>query len=414
MTRLTKSYYGHFIECTRVGRAIQSINLMKLSNDDNDNDIDDDDDNNDDVGDDNNDNDEDDGDNNGDDDDDSVGDDNNDYNDNDGDNNDDDDDDGVGDDNNDYNDNDGDNNDDDNGVGGFDDNDDKYDGGYYGINDDDDDDNCGDNVDGYDDESCGDYGINVNDQNGDDIDDNNDDDGYDLDDDDDCDDDGDDDSDGVPLEVRTFEDTEQKRTDGSIIMKHVTGVISTIILVNCCHVITCLSPEIFLDDDVISDVNSKIQNEHISKLVENGLEITENNKRAPLSLNGELRSLADMVNQARRQGERSAQHSALLQLGKRSLRLPVFDFSKSNLKSSASEQYPQISTVTRRRSQQLSVSGPLSALADMLAVEGRRRKEQESMHNRMMLLQTGKRSDDHVTFDDVNLQADETFNSEYL
>ena len=48
-------------------------------------------------------------------------------------------------------------------------------------------------------------------------------------------------------------------------------------------------------------------------------------------------------------------------------------------------------SVNRRRAQTLSVSGPLSSLASMLAAEGRRRQQSESINNRMRLLELGKR-----------------------
>ena len=55
---------------------------------------------------------------------------------------------------------------------------------------------------------------------------------------------------------------------------------------------------------------------------------------------------------------------------------------------------PRPHAIARRRSQVLSVSGPLSALADMLAAEGRQRFHQESHLNRMRLRELGKRSEE--------------------
>lgn len=75
--------------------------------------------------------------------------------------------------------------------------------------------------------------------------------------------------------------------------------------------------------------------------------------------------------------------SNFLNLERRSWRVPFFI---RRYKTS-----PDPSTVNRRRSQQLSVTGPLSSLASMLAAEGRRRQQSESINNRMRLLELGKR-----------------------
>ena len=69
---------------------------------------------------------------------------------------------------------------------------------------------------------------------------------------------------------------------------------------------------------------------------------------------------------------------------KRSWRVPFF------LRSFKPRPRPDPS-VNRRRSQTLSVSGPLSSLVSMLAAEGRRRQQSESINNRMRLLELGKR-----------------------
>lgn len=80
--------------------------------------------------------------------------------------------------------------------------------------------------------------------------------------------------------------------------------------------------------------------------------------------------------------------SNLLELTKRSWRAPFFIRSFQPTK-------PNLSSMNRRRSQPLSVTGPLSSLANMLAAEGRRRQQSESINNRMRLLELGKRRDDY-------------------
>ncbi|XP_052765551.1 uncharacterized protein LOC128206883 [Mya arenaria] len=82
---------------------------------------------------------------------------------------------------------------------------------------------------------------------------------------------------------------------------------------------------------------------------------------------------------------------------KRAWRFPQYDFGR--IFSSSFLRKPVVSkapTFSRRRTQQLSVSGPLSALANMLAAEGRRRVQAQSFHNRMRLLDLGKRSKETV------------------
>ena len=84
----------------------------------------------------------------------------------------------------------------------------------------------------------------------------------------------------------------------------------------------------------------------------------------------------------RRQG--STSDNNLLEFRRRSWRIPFFIRRYT--------QRTDPSSVNRRRSQPLSVTGPLSSLANMLVAEGRRRLQSESVNNRMRLLELGKRS----------------------
>ncbi|KAH3710013.1 uncharacterized protein LOC127858310 [Dreissena polymorpha] len=79
---------------------------------------------------------------------------------------------------------------------------------------------------------------------------------------------------------------------------------------------------------------------------------------------------------------------------KREWEHPKIDLSKLFKEAFIQNQETESPIMSRRRSQQLSVSGPLSSLANMLAAEGRRRMHAESFHNRMRLLDLGKRGDD--------------------
>ncbi|XP_053382323.1 uncharacterized protein LOC128549525 [Mercenaria mercenaria] len=175
-------------------------------------------------------------------------------------------------------------------------------------------------------------------------------------------------------------------------MKPSTCMLSTVLLVLVCQLVVCLSHGYLLDNDVISNVlsNDEIGADYTDINVDD-IGITDTRKRAQLSLTGGLRSLAHMV-YGQRNSERSTHQNALLLLGKRNWRFPTYNFESrlrsKNLQPSSSS----TSSVTRRRSQQLSVSGPLSALANMLEAEGRRRKQSESFNNRMKLLEIGKRS----------------------
>ena len=91
----------------------------------------------------------------------------------------------------------------------------------------------------------------------------------------------------------------------------------------------------------------------------------------------------------------------LIELGRRSWRVPFF------IRNFQPPSDP--STVNRRRSQPLSVTGPLSSLANMLAAEGRRRQQHESVNNRMRLLELGKRSLDLAkSANDLDTEAHES------
>ena len=183
-------------------------------------------------------------------------------------------------------------------------------------------------------------------------------------------------------------------------MKACTNLISAFIFAAVCHLFMILPYGYVLNDDENSDVIIDALHDDDSSDVDtntdwNDIGFTDNRKRAQLSLTGGLRSLADMI-YTQRNIEKAAHRNALLSLGKRNFRFPFFKFGKFFHSSSPS--------VTRRRSQQLSVSGPLSALANMLAAEGRRRKQSESFNNRMKLLEIGKRTSEvsHVGLSDLD------------
>ena len=163
------------------------------------------------------------------------------------------------------------------------------------------------------------------------------------------------------------------------------------LLINYCH-------GYILNDKV---VNNPIYTSE-GRITEIPDQVTEihDHKRAQFSVNGELRSLAEMLQQPERHREEYSR-AKLLKLGKRNWRFPTFKLGTRML-SNVFGMYPfrTDSKITRRRSQQLSVSGPLSALADMFAAEGRRRQLTESKHNKKMLLDLGKRSEDLQYLDD--------------
>ncbi|XP_060580144.1 uncharacterized protein LOC132736947 [Ruditapes philippinarum] len=196
-------------------------------------------------------------------------------------------------------------------------------------------------------------------------------------------------------------------------MKPCMNLISAMILAAVCNLFMFLPYGYVMDNDVDSDVIiDALHNDDTSDADTNtdwnDIELTDNRKRAQLSLTGGLRSLADMV-YSQRSNERNAHRNALLSLGKRNFRLPFFKINFGRF----AQSYPSTSSVSRRRSQQLSVSGPLSALANMLAAEGRRRKQSESFNNRMKLLEIGKRTSEvsHVGLSDIDSDLQ---NNDYL
>lgn len=147
------------------------------------------------------------------------------------------------------------------------------------------------------------------------------------------------------------------------------------------------------NDQLNDDMYSTESDEDAAEITKNvDVSLTEN-KRAQFSLNGELRSLAEMLYDPE-QEQKAYNRATLLKLGKRNWRFPLFRFG-SSMSGDVFSRYPiqPNAQILRRRSQQLSVSGPLSALANMLAAEGRRRQQSESTHNQMRLLELGKRSE---------------------
>lgn len=199
-------------------------------------------------------------------------------------------------------------------------------------------------------------------------------------------------------------------------MTHRMALYSPFVFAAMCQLVTCLSHEYRFDNDVIADDIAEPRDDGDFTDV-NGDEIgfMDDSKRAQFSMNGGLRSLADMVYlYGRGNGERSAQHNALLSLGKRNWRLPVYNFGH-RLSTNIFRNIGRSPSVTRRRSQQLSVSGPLSALANMLAAEGRRRKHTLSLNNKMKLLELGKRSSNTGIFNEGDINtADGEFDHDYL
>ncbi|KAL3891030.1 hypothetical protein ACJMK2_003293 [Sinanodonta woodiana] len=110
-----------------------------------------------------------------------------------------------------------------------------------------------------------------------------------------------------------------------------------------------------------------------------------------LSVRSDLDTLADLVysmERSRRPNNLEGPHSDLLKIGKRSWRNPFLNRPYKVVK------LPKFPVLTQRRADQLSISGPLSNLANMLAAENRRRMHAESSLNRQRLLELGKRSDD--------------------
>lgn len=193
-------------------------------------------------------------------------------------------------------------------------------------------------------------------------------------------------------------------------MKARACLFSAAFLAAVCQLVTCLSHGYILPSDALSDSMADDEDGgDYSNINVDEIGLSDNEKRAQLSLTGGLRSLADMVYaHGRRTGERNEHHNALLSLGKRNWRLPVYNFGRKLRASVLRPSNP--SAISRRRSQQLSVSGPLSALANMLAAEGRRRKQSESLNNRMKLLELGKRSSEANPFDSTDIEK----NRDYL
>ncbi|KAK3595668.1 hypothetical protein CHS0354_026885 [Potamilus streckersoni] len=113
------------------------------------------------------------------------------------------------------------------------------------------------------------------------------------------------------------------------------------------------------------------------------------NKRTQ-TVTSDLDTLADMIysqERRRRLNHMEGLRSHLLKIGKRSWRNPILNRPYKVI------QIPKIPVVTQRRADQLSISGPLSNLANMLASENRRRMHAESSLNRQRLLELGKRGE---------------------
>ena len=129
------------------------------------------------------------------------------------------------------------------------------------------------------------------------------------------------------------------------------------------------------------------------------------NKRT-LSVDGGLRTLAQMVYSQERARRHGYMANLFRQKGKRSWRFPLMGLNFLKLRTKPSK---VDKSIMRRRTNHLSVSGPLSALANMLAEEGRQRKQSQSMANRMKLIELGKRNDEtYNPFEDEHIENSST------
>lgn len=170
-------------------------------------------------------------------------------------------------------------------------------------------------------------------------------------------------------------------------------LVSSLLLTLITHLFPCTVQGSTINDELLNDVIYNTGNDDTySDSVESDM-VNSETKRAQFSLNGELRSLAAMLYKP--ETEKDANRAHLLKLGKRNWTFPSLKFG-TRMFGSLFGQSPlrTRSQFIRRRSQQLSVSGPLSALANMLAAEDRRRLQSESTHNKLRLLELGKRTDD--------------------
>lgn len=180
---------------------------------------------------------------------------------------------------------------------------------------------------------------------------------------------------------------------------HVTCLLLALLVhmfTSCCH-------GYIINNDLLSGTLYSADSDGVLSDLPEDESLMPENKRAQFSVNGELRSLAEMMQSPERQ-QAEYNRAKLLKLGKRNWRLPAFRFGSHMLSNvfglSPFRTDPKI---TRRRSQQLSVSGPLTALADMLALNGRRRQLNESTQNKKMLLELGKRSEEIPFVDESDI-----------
>lgn len=141
------------------------------------------------------------------------------------------------------------------------------------------------------------------------------------------------------------------------------------------------------------------------------VDVSVDKRAIPLSLNGDLRSLARMLfsQQRRRRVDQYAQiRQQMIDLGKRAGYLPVSD-DVMRTKSDDEERSSRLETNERlrpilekirpvkfpetiqKRIQRLSINGALSSLAGMLAANGRQQLQEEMAVNRARLLKLGRR-----------------------
>ena len=141
----------------------------------------------------------------------------------------------------------------------------------------------------------------------------------------------------------------------------------------------------YYTSDIESYTDAQIQksNDHIDT---DSLDLDFNipDKFSPFKIKSEISDNGNKLTKEETDVSDKSESRVKSNLLKRSWRVPFF------LRSFKPRQRPDPS-VNRRRTQTLSVSGPLSSLVSMLAAEGRRRQQSESMNNRMRLLELGKR-----------------------
>ena len=184
---------------------------------------------------------------------------------------------------------------------------------------------------------------------------------------------------------------------------HRRNIALTLVTIMCINYITCSRDFTRLVDIDPDDFGAAVDSVDSDFVSNDYNEFLAHKRTSGLSLNTGINTLAALIQsdrQNRRKTEKSGFKSELLKIGKKSWRYPNYSFQFKKPKLDATSFMTSFPSISRRRAQQLSVSGPLSALANMLQAEGRRRKMTESHSNRMRLLELGKRSSEGFGLND--------------